>query len=89
MLLAALQVGLGKDTKATFTLGFTKSNELFVGRLASALALLLAQIPAFTPLHAILCTTSRPRPDMPHCSAAVSHVNIGIHTLSVVVARWN
>ena len=29
------QVGLGKDTKATFTLGFTKSNELFVGRLAS------------------------------------------------------
>ena len=30
------QVGLGKDTKATFTLGFTKSNELFVGRLASA-----------------------------------------------------
>jgi photosystem II protein len=27
-------VGLGKDTKATFTLGFTKSNELFVGRLA-------------------------------------------------------
>jgi hypothetical protein len=32
----ASQVGLGKDTKATFTLGFTKSNELFVGRLASA-----------------------------------------------------
>lgn len=30
------QVGLGKETKATVTLGFTKSNELFVGRLASA-----------------------------------------------------
>jgi len=28
------QVGLGKETKATVTLGFTKSNELFVGRLA-------------------------------------------------------
>jgi len=28
------QVGLGKETKATITLGFTKSNELFVGRLA-------------------------------------------------------
>ena len=32
-----MQVGLGKETKATITLGFTKSNELFVGRLASAL----------------------------------------------------
>ena len=40
------QVGLGKDTKATFTLGFTKSNELFVGRLASALTLLLAHMPS-------------------------------------------
>lgn len=30
------QVGLGKETKTTITLGFTKSNELFVGRLASA-----------------------------------------------------
>lgn len=28
------QVGLGKETKTTITLGFTKSNELFVGRLA-------------------------------------------------------
>ena len=30
------QVGLGKETKTTVTLGFTKSNELFVGRIASA-----------------------------------------------------
>ena len=32
-----MQVGLGKETKTTITLGFTKANELFVGRLASAL----------------------------------------------------